>query len=146
MCGATFAPNVCISCINSDGRGAQTEGDVIQEMLGCGDSDALRLEQDVNKILDDVQTDPKTRTTLFSINPLIQAIISAGGTVQVQAAQRRFNDARSTITNVIFPKLGACNSAFSAAGVSIPPPVFSGLFSVEADYKLSDQLIASVRD
>uniref|UniRef100_A0A803LFH7 Uncharacterized protein n=1 Tax=Chenopodium quinoa TaxID=63459 RepID=A0A803LFH7_CHEQI len=145
MCGATNVPNACISCIKGDGQDAKTDVDVIQGMLGCGDDDATQLEEDVNKILDDDNTDPKTRETLQHINPWIQAIIIQGGTVQDQVAHRDFKDARSTIRDVIYANLHSCNSALSSSGISIPPPVFSGLFNVEADYKLSDQLMASVK-
>ncbi|KMT04641.1 hypothetical protein BVRB_8g182940 [Beta vulgaris subsp. vulgaris] len=145
MCGATYAPNVCQACIKADHIGAQTDEDVIQAMLRCGDDDALKLEQDVVKVLDDPNTDPTTRGTLFNINPTIHDIIQNGGVVQQQAMERNFADAKSSISTLIMSKLGECNAALNASGIVVPPAVFSGFFNVEADYKLSDQLMGTVK-
>uniref|UniRef100_A0A803LA07 Uncharacterized protein n=1 Tax=Chenopodium quinoa TaxID=63459 RepID=A0A803LA07_CHEQI len=66
-----------------------------------------------------------------------------------RVGKRKLNDARSLIRNVIVENLRTINFAISKAvskdGISIPPPIFSGIFNIEADHKISDQLIASVK-
>lgn len=142
MCDATNAPVACTSCVNNAGKDFQVAVDLIKATIDCANSDLTKLVQDVEKILHDKTTDSKTRQAVEKMNDYITNVLSHKGEwILRQVIFGDFSGASKTIDEVVTKDLITCSSTFSASGITIPPSVFSGLLSIETDYKLTKQLI-----
>uniref|UniRef100_A0A803LFH6 Uncharacterized protein n=1 Tax=Chenopodium quinoa TaxID=63459 RepID=A0A803LFH6_CHEQI len=91
MCGATYAPKVCLSCLMSDSRHSKIDVDVIQQMLGCLVNDAKKLKEDVNKILKHGKIDSSTRDAVLTVSANIGAIIDAGAKAELDSNRKLAN-------------------------------------------------------
>ncbi|KAK9747684.1 hypothetical protein RND81_02G008700 [Saponaria officinalis] len=144
LCGATFAPTVCASCIKSKIGPNITDVNIIASMLQCADDDANKLYYDTRKIVDDILTDDTVRYALQFCRALFNNVLMNGGKLRQLISDGKIDDAKSSIDGFIFQKLEQCNQIIKQYGITIPPKVFSGMFTVESDYKISFQLMSSV--
>uniref|UniRef100_A0A803M5U0 Uncharacterized protein n=1 Tax=Chenopodium quinoa TaxID=63459 RepID=A0A803M5U0_CHEQI len=85
---------------------------------------------------------------------MVSGVVSA----QAEVSKRKFNDAKTIIRQNVYNSLKTMNynlnnfknrnDAKTKTGTitfNWPPLMFSGVFNVEADYKIFDQLLASVK-
>uniref|UniRef100_A0A803KTM5 Chalcone synthase n=1 Tax=Chenopodium quinoa TaxID=63459 RepID=A0A803KTM5_CHEQI len=106
MCGATFAPVVCISCIKSNNKDALTDVDVIHQMLGCLQNDALKLMDDMDKIIDKNLADLTTISILkrTEANSYPPVMVTRVHIAQDEVSMRKYNDAKTTIRERVYIK------------------------------------------
>lgn len=136
------APVACTSCINNTHKEFTKGVEVIKSMVDCAINDVNQLKKDVQKILHDRTTDSKTRQAMEKMNSYITKVLShRGGWIKETISSGDFKGASKTINEVVTKDLIICSKIISGSGITIPPPVFSGLFSAESDFKLSKQLI-----
>uniref|UniRef100_A0A803KTM2 Uncharacterized protein n=1 Tax=Chenopodium quinoa TaxID=63459 RepID=A0A803KTM2_CHEQI len=124
--------------------------------IKCLDNDTLKLMHDMDKIIDKNLADLTTinilkRTQANSYPPVMLAIVYKA---QEEVSMRKFNDAKTTIERVysclktmnhILNNFYDRHDSREITTFTWPPLMFSGFFNVEADYKISDQLLASVK-
>lgn len=96
------------------------------------------------KVIDDSGTDEKVRSAMQDCNKPIQSAIYNGGVVAQEVAEKRFTAAKSDIPTLIFQKLQDCDTIMKTAGITPPGSVFSGLLSVESDFKIALQILNSL--
>lgn len=141
MCGVTNAPVQCTSCVSSNNKDIRNGVDVINAMLDCASTSATKLKEDVNNILRDKTTNPKTRHVIQEIEPYVSSALSKNKLIQRKVTLGYFNEATDLINGIVSGDLVVCSNTLFASEIKLPPPVFSGLFSVESDYKFANQLI-----
>ena len=95
-------------------------------------------------MIDDSATNDKVRGAMADCNKPIQLGIHNGGVVAQEVAEKKFAAAKADIPKLIFQKLNDCSSIMKKAGVTPPGPVFSGLLSVESDFKMALQILTSL--
>lgn len=142
MCGETNAPAQCTSCIHGGGgKDIRSGVDVVNAMLDCAEKDITTLKKDVNKIRDDKATDENMRIVIAKISPYISSITPKNKEIRRKVSLGFFKRATGIINGIVVSDLIICSTTFEAYKITIPPLVFSDLFNIESNYKISSQLI-----
>ncbi|KAK9747680.1 hypothetical protein RND81_02G008300 [Saponaria officinalis] len=144
LCGATSAPEACTRCINHQPTPSIDERDVVLSLLDCAYLDLLSLKIDTKHAIDSESTDETTRSALDQCNQLILNLISENGILNFKVGKKEFSLAKSDIDGHMSDEIKGCYRLLGAPGVTIPPKVFSGLFSVTSDYGITSQVLSLV--
>ncbi|XP_074313412.1 uncharacterized protein LOC141648583 [Silene latifolia] len=139
LCGATEAPSLCTTCVKK--HVVRTDLDVIEAMLNCANDDAHKIKSEIEDI-----TTRRAKIEVRLKSALLQCIesLTIGYTEGTKAglivAQRKLGDASNLITSVV-QNLSHCQIALSDFGPLVPTTVSSGLFTVDAEYKVVLRLV-----
>ncbi|KAK9747681.1 hypothetical protein RND81_02G008400 [Saponaria officinalis] len=143
LCGATSAPGACTRCIKSQSPPPQNEQDVVFSLLYCAYLDTQKLETDTKNAIDE-STDETTRSALEQCNSLILNLISENGILKFKVGKKEYSQAKSDVDGYINNEIKGCSKLLGAPGVTIPPKVSSGLFSLTSDYGITSQVLGLV--